>query len=182
MAREYIYFAGSLPMLFFGSAMPMSVAQFDENAAHLLDEATAELLRQATLYAPEQEALPENVRKFYDFETALRNSALDFRKKYRPDAADFKRGNPDFYSEITPALTQAAGCADLLEAEKIIDRLRWNAAESLTVGHYADLTMLALYRIRLQILEKYLVRNAENGNQALEKILNTLLNENAAKN
>ena len=177
MAQDYIYFAGTLPMLFFGEKPAKSVEAFDEDALRLTDERTADLLKEITLYNPGAENLPPMVRKFYDWENALRNSWLEVRKKYRSDAGDFKRNNPDFYSEIAPALTVAANTADLLEAEKIIDRLRWNALENFSTGHYYDLDFLALYRIKLQILAKYDVRTAANGNQALEEILQYLLDE-----
>ena len=178
MAQEFIYFAGSLPMRVFGEKAPMSVAAFDEDADRLLPAAAAGALKNVTLFREELSGLPAAAKKFYDWETALRNSALEVRKKYRSDAGDFKRNNPDFYSEIAPALTQAANTADLLEAEKILDRLRWNQLDNLAAGHYFDLDFLAIYRIKLQILAKYIDRTVEKGNQALEDILTDLLEAN----
>ena len=133
------------------------------------------LLKSAELYCAAAEKFPLPVQKFYDWENALRNTLLDFRKKYSPDAADYKRNNPDFYSEIAPVLAQAGNTADLLEAEKMIDKLRWNALDNFGAGHYSDMTALVFYRIRLQILAKYLTRTAEAGNQALENILSGLI-------
>jgi hypothetical protein len=178
MAQTYIYFAGTLPMLFFGEKPALSIETFDADAARLTSAKTAELLKKATLYNPEAVELPSAVRKFYAWENALRNSWLEFRKKFRSDAGDFKRNNPDYYSDIAPVLTQAANCTDLLEAEKIIDRLRWSMLDSFCAGHYNDVDFLAIYRIKLQILAKYEVRTAENGNRALEDILQNLLDAN----
>ena len=177
MAQEYIYFAGTLPMLIFGEKPLINVDSFDEEALRLTDERTAKLLKNVTLYNPNGSNLPPMVRKYYDWENALRNTWLDFRKKERSDAADFKRNDPEFYSEIAPALSQAANTSDLMEAEKIIDHLRWNALDNFCTGHYRDLDFLAIYRIKLQILAKYDVRTAANGNQALEEILQYLLDE-----
>ena len=165
-------------MLFPDGKPPMSVAQFDEDAARLMDEKSARQLRSVTLYNPDEKNLPAAAEKFYDWENALRNSWLDVRKRFRADAGDFKRGNPDFYSEIAPALNQAANTTDLLEAEKILDRLRWNQLDNLAAGHYFDLDFLAIYRLKLQILAKYTNRTAEQGNQALENILAELLDAN----
>ena len=175
MAKEFTYFAGTLPMLFFGEKSPMTVAAFDEDADRLLDAKSASLLKSAELYCAAAEKFPLPVQKFYDWENALRNTLLDFRKKYSPDAADYKRNNPDFYSEIAPVLAQAGNTADLLEEEKMIDKLRWNALDNFGAGHYSDMTALVFYRIRLQILAKYLTRTAEAGNQALENILSGLI-------
>jgi len=176
MAKEFIYFAGTLPMLFFGEKPPVTLAAFDEDADRLMDSASAALLKQVSLYCADAKNFPEPVRKFYDWENALRNALLDLRKKVRPDAVDFKRNNPDFYSEISAAAAAAAAASDLLEAEKILDQARWNALENLSCSHYADFTMLAFYRIKLLILEKYRQRTAEAGNLVLEDILKQMLN------
>lgn len=174
MGKEFIYFAGSLPMLLFGEKPPVSVEAFDDDAARLTDERTAAMLKTVTLYNPQAQNVPAAVMKFYEWENFLRNSWLDFRKKNRSDAGEFKRNDPPFYSDVAPVLAQAAGCSDLLEAEKIIDKLRWNALESFSTGHYFDLDFLALYRIKLQILTKYTVRTVEKGNQVLEDVLQAL--------
>lgn len=176
MAKDFTYLAGTLPMLFFGEKSTVTLASFDEDVQRLTDSATADLLQKVSLYCEDAAGMPEAVRKYYDWENALRNTLLEMRKKIRSDAADFKRNNPDFYSEIAPALAQIGTMTDLLEAEKAIDRLRWSALDNFAAGHYTDLTALAFYRIKLQILDKYATRNAEAGNQALEKILAGLMN------
>ena len=175
MAKDFTYFAGTLPMLFFGEKPSISIAAFDEDARRIAGNEVADLLAGAVLYSENAGKLPAAVQKFYDWENFLRNSLLEIRKKSRPDALDHRRNNPDFYSEVAPALAQIAGMSNLLEAEKQLDRLRWNALDNFCAGHYSDLTFLAIYRIKLQILEKYPVRTAEAGNQALEGILSRLM-------
>ena len=178
MAKDFTYFAGTLPMLFFGEKPALSLAAFDEDARRLTGDATADLLQKVSLFREDAADMPKAVRKFYDWENALRNTLLDMRKKFRSDAADYKRNNPDFYSEIAPALAQIAAMSDLMEAEKAIDTLRWKTLDDFSVGHYTDFTALAFYRIKLLILEKYVPRTAEAGNQALEKILSGLMSAN----
>ena len=73
MAKEFTYFAGTLPMLFFGEKSPMTVAAFDEDADRLLDAKSASLLKSAELYCAAAEKFPLPVQKFYDWENALRN-------------------------------------------------------------------------------------------------------------
>ena len=179
MAKEFTYFAGTLPMLFFGEKSAISLEAFDEDAARLTDASTAELLRKVTLYTEDTAAFPAAVKKFYDWENSLRNTLLDLRKKVRSDAGDFKRNNPDFYSEIAAAAAQAFNNPDLLEGEKTLDRLRWNVLDNFGAGHYTDFTALAFYRIKLAILAKYQVRTVENGNAALENILRSMMEEKA---
>ena len=179
MAKEFTYFAGTLPMQIFGEKPVMTLAAFDDDAARLIDKSTAELLQKVTLYTEDTADFPDPVKKFYDWENALRNTLLDLRKKVRPDAGDFKRNNPDFYSEIAAAAAQAVNNPDLLAAEKTLDRLRWDALDNIGVGHYTDFTALAFYRIKLVIAEKYRNRTVENGNAALENILNSIMAEKA---
>lgn len=179
MAKEFTYFAGTLPMQFFGEKPVMTLDEFDADAERLTDAATAELLKKVTLYTEETAGFPEAVKKFYDWENALRNTLLDLRKKVRSDAGDFKRNNPDFYSEIAAGAAQAFNNPDLLEAEKTLDKMRWNAMDNIGVGHYTDFTALAFYRIKLAIANKYRFRTVENGNAALENILNSVMEEKA---
>ena len=179
MAKEFIYFAGTLPMQIFGEAPVMTVEAFDNEAARLTDSKTAELLQKVVLYTEDTAGFPAAVKKFYDWENALRNTLLDLRKKVRHDAGDFKRNNPDFYSEIAATAAQAFSNPDLLAGEKVLDQLRWNALDHFGAGHYTDFTALAFYRIKLAIAGKYQLRTVENGNAALEDILNGILEEKA---
>ena len=180
MAKNFIYFAGSLPMLLFGEKPPVSVEVFDDDAARLTDERTAAMLKKAVLYDPQAEGLPSSVQKFYEWEGFLRNSWLDFRKKSRSDAGDFKRENNAFYSDVAPALAQAANCTDLMEAEKIIDRLRWQIIEELDCGDEFGFESLCAYRLKLAILAKYSAldadRGKENFNNSVDRI-STMANE-----
>ena len=107
MAKEFTYFAGTLPTQIFGEKPVMTLAAFDDDAARLLDKPTAELLQKVTLYTEDTADFPDPVKKFYDWENSLRNTLLDLRKKVRPDAGDFKRNNPDFYSEIAAPIKSA---------------------------------------------------------------------------
>ena len=179
MAKEFTYFAGTLPMLFFGEKPAISLETFDEDALRLTDAATAELLQKVELYTEDTAKFPAALKKFYEWENALRNTLLDLRKKAHPEAADHKRNNPDFYSEIAAVAAQAYNNPDLLEGEKMLDRLRWDAMDNFCAGHYTDFTALAFYRIKLAMLTKYQFRTVENGNAALENILRGIMEEKA---
>ena len=83
MAKDFTYFAGTLPMLFFGEKPALSLAAFDEDARRLTGDATADLLQKVSLFREDAADMPKAVRKFYDWENALRNTLLDMRKKFR---------------------------------------------------------------------------------------------------
>lgn len=174
MAKDYTYFAGSLPTVFWGEKPPVSLADFDTDAQRLLAPEDYAMVQALDLLGDGEAHRLDAVRQYQDFENSLRNAWLDHRKKSRPDAADFRRGYPDFYSEIAPALAQANSAADPLEAEKIIDRLRWNKLDDLSAGHYFDLEYIALYKLKLLIAGKYGQCDAAAGNVVLEEILSAL--------
>lgn len=179
MAKEFTYFAGTLPMLFFGEKPAISLETFDEDALRLTDAATAALLQKVELYTEDTADFPAALKKFYEWENALRNTLLDLRKKARPEAVEYKRNNPDFYSEIAHAASMAVNNPDLLEGEKILDQLRWSAMDNFCAGHYTDFTALAFYRLKLVMLTRYQIRTVENGNAALENILRGIMEEKA---
>ena len=58
MAKEFTYFAGTLPMLFFGEKPAISLETFDEDALRLTDAATAELLQKVELYTEDTAPRP----------------------------------------------------------------------------------------------------------------------------
>jgi len=84
MAKEFTYFAGTLPMLFFGEKPAMSLEAFDEDALRLTDASTAELLRKVALYTENTADFPEAVKKFYDFENSFVIPSLICGKRYVP--------------------------------------------------------------------------------------------------
>ena len=166
-------------MLFFGEKPAISLETFDEDALRLTDAATAALLQKVELYTEDTADFPAALKKFYEWENALRNTLLDLRKKARPEAVEYKRNNPDFYSEIAHAASMAVNNPDLLEGEKILDQLRWSAMDNFCAGHYTDFTALAFYRLKLVMLTRYQIRTVENGNAALENILRGIMEEKA---
>ncbi len=172
MAKTYYYLTGSLPLTMFGEKMPLTPEELDAGVRRLAAPEDYERFHRLTLEPDMACAEPGSAAAgFFDWEMALRNAWLELRKKNRPDAAEFKRGYPDFYSEIVPGLTLAAGAADPLEAEKIIDRMRWSRLDELEAGHRFDFDYLCLYKFKLLILNKYQARSAEAGQVALDGIL-----------
>ena len=176
MARNYYYLAGSLPMAVFGEKLPMTPEALDETVARLADPADHALFRKVALRpTAETLALPGAAGKFAEWENALRNAWLEFRRKERPDAGDFKRNYPDFFAEIGPGLAQAANAANPLDAEMILDRMRWNRLDELEAGHAFDFDRVCICKLKLLILAKYACRTPEAGQAALDGIVGRLV-------
>ena len=182
MARNYYYLAGSLPTAVFGEKLPMTPEALDETVARLAAPADYALFRKvALLPTPETLALPGAAGKFAEWENALRNAWLEFRRKERPDAGDFKRNYPDFFAEIGPGLTQAANAANPLDAESILDRMRWHRLDELEADHLFDFDRVCLYKLKLLILAKYACRTPEAGQAALDAVVARLAPDGEAQ-
>jgi hypothetical protein len=60
----------------------------------------------------------------------------------------------ELFAEIDFALSSAA-TASPLEREKLIDAALWRKLDELEICHEMDFEHLCIYRMRLQLLEKY---------------------------
>jgi len=157
MGRIYYYFAASLPMLHFDGPPPFSVGKFLEESGRLLAPPDHEQIR-LTLSA---EGEPENPRHpfgaaWQDFERRLRNELVcDRAAALNKDPDDFFRGERGADHLIRQAVMDAIKSSDPLEAEKILDRARWQKLDEMLLGHYFDLEFLIAYAVKLSILERY---------------------------
>jgi hypothetical protein len=167
MSGFYVYLISSLPMLQFGIRPAFSWDDFLERCQRLIPEKDAVLLKnlpgpgQYAGYSGEQ----ETVRRWIEFDTALRNELVKLRVgRKRTEAAKYLRAQD--YCNLSVA--QAAMSADRnptpQEAELNLDRARWDFLEDLSFGHYFDLDSLIAYAYKLKILWRWEeVRRADKG-------------------
>ena len=64
--------------------------------------------------------------------------------------------------------------ADPLEAEKILDRMRWAKLDELEAGRQFDFDRVCIFKLKLLILAKYSGRTPDAGGAALDAILKRL--------
>ncbi len=90
------------------------------------------------------------------WEVALRNELVKIRAGYKHiDASEFLRSD-DYLSIALAHIAQAARRnPSILEAEKFLDRARWDYLEELSTGHFFDLEFLIIYAYKLKILERW---------------------------
>ena len=173
------FLAASLPTLLFGEPSPITVAEFDAAAAEYLSAEKYAALTSFSFPVPEND--PENCsdchRIFAEarrFEKNLRTRIARIRAE-RLEREEKPADPEEFFSEIEYTLNAARSCGDPVEREMLIDRLRWDFLEEMSVGHMIDFEALCIYRLKLQILAPYTGRTPQEGTPRFEMALESIL-------
>lgn len=154
----YYYFAASLPYLEYGVCCVTSLDAFLEAAGRLLSRNDYALIEQA-LSVEKGGVVSDGghrvIRAWQVFMQALRNQWVMARAaQFKKDPASFMRGERGAESAVIEAVSRAQKAADPLEAEKIIDQLRWVKLEEIGQGRFFNLDFLIVYALKLQILRR----------------------------
>lgn len=175
MGAYYTYLISSLPMLNFFAKPAISLKEFFAQCQNLIPPEELEILHNAC----NQEAYlldTSNDRasgKWANFEIALRNELVRLRaRRKKTDSLRFERPSDYYEAIITHTATLAYRSSSPLEAEKILDQLRWEFLETLSLGHYFDFDSLFVYALKLKILERWeKIKNSDTS-----RLFNTALN------
>lgn len=158
MEAYYTYLISSLPMLNFSSRPPFGPDEFLVKCKDLIPETEVELLHNICYKESTYSGFPATgiLGKWVGFEIILRNELARARaRRKKIDASRFIRLPDDFEAHISHIAMAAYRSASILEAEKILDQARWDFLESLSIGHYFDFDFLAVYLLKLKILERW---------------------------
>ena len=79
--------------------------------------------------------------------------------------------------EYFDALQRISEEEDIYERERRIDKFRWEWLEDNTVFDYFNVEYIFAYLCKLQILERWVSLNAEEGEQIFRDLINNLKNE-----
>ncbi len=147
-------------MLQFGMKPPISYSDFLEQCAQQLSQ-------------DEMDALKEDksllLKKWKIFDISLRNELVRTRAvKKGKDPNNYLRGSGGIDPFIAPLAHWAANQDSPMEAEKYLDKIRWEKIEEIKSGHYFDMEYLAAYGLQLQILERWDRINSGDGMKILE--------------
>lgn len=112
------------------------------------------------------------IKDWIAFDAALRNELVKVRAS-RKHIEPAKYLRPDGYSgqAISHIALSAHRNTSILDAERFLDRERWNFLEEQAVGHYFDLGFLIVYAYKLLILERWERINTADKVMALEETL-----------
>jgi len=164
----YPFICASLPALTPAQIPEMSLAEFDG----LMKDELSEKLFERMLYWDNGQSgvkVYDEMRRFQEY-LRFRTGLMRAEKLNR----QVNFAEPDeFYGEVDHALAPALS-ATPLERERIVDAACWRKLDDLETGHDLDFEYLCIYRIRLQMLQKYAGRSEgagrENFEAALEKL------------
>ncbi len=167
---QYPFLTAILPTPDPAKEPDLSVAEFDAMLRENLSEKDFEKI--VSWDDPEKEdALPiyREMRRFNEY----LNYRIALIRAEKLKVSDHFEMPGELYAEIDFALNSTAN-ATALEKEKIVDAACWRKLDELEICHEMDLEHLAVYRLRLQLLEKYAGRNADAGRSNFEAALEKL--------
>lgn len=187
MTRQYYYFAASLPVLNFDGRPPFSVEDYLNECRRFLTSKDFSLVEKAVVVSDGEDAASVSgqsgiLEKWRSFENRLRNEWAWFRAdRAGQDRAKYLRGERPFDLALTDMIHQAGRMEDLLAAEKLIDRYRWNYLEELALGHWFDLEALVIYGIKLKMLARYQRLNSPVGKEIVNQLRTVSVFDTMAK-
>lgn len=160
MPNYHPYLISSLPFLSFGMKAPMGFKQFLELARDFIPneeftilENCADILNEPFNVQSKSKGI---LKEWVDFEFMLRNELVKIRaKKLHKDAAIYLRNYLETEPSFAHKINEITRQPQPLEAERLLDALRWNKLDELCFGHYFDIEFLFVYAQKLLILKRW---------------------------
>jgi hypothetical protein len=173
MASFYTYVIASLPVLQWQAKPPFGYSRFLEQCTGLIPEADLAVLAALDLavVAGQEQAQP-TLAALHRCETVLRNELVRLRagrKKVEPQQYLRPEGAGDV--SLHASALAAFRSPSLLDAEKMLDKQRWDCAEEAAAGHYFDFDQLAVFAYKLLLLLKWDAIGHARTEPALESAL-----------
>ena len=169
MGDSYYYLAASLPILDFEKALPFSYSDFLDNCQRLMGTKDFQFLKQATLTYDKIQSPHSALEALAKFNRHFQNEMVYARaKRVNRESSDYIRGDRSADQISIDVINSAAKAENPLEAEKILDRYKWQKFEDMAQIHFFDLTFLMSYALKLQILERQQEINSEKGTAKFE--------------
>lgn len=150
----YYFFSASLPELRPGEVPPLTLAEFDAEAAEQLTSRHYELM----ISDDPRARVCGEMRRFEEF---LRTRIAERRAEKLRQSVDIPEPE-EFYGGIDAAL-DAAAQLNPAERERAVDLLRWQMLDELTGTNDFDFDHICAYRAKLRLAEKYRGRDAKAG-------------------
>lgn len=163
-------------MLHFGGKPPFPFAEFIRRCYEFIPQSEAAILEEIPVLARGfYEGKQPILKRWQEFETALRNELVKIRSSHRHiDPARFLR--PTDFSDLylSHLVMTSFRNPSILETEKTLDEARWRFLEELSLGHYFDLDALIVYSLKLLLLERWQKINSADKTKVLEETLSSI--------
>ncbi|MBI4982756.1 MAG: DUF2764 family protein [Candidatus Omnitrophica bacterium] len=168
---EYVYFISSLPMLQFDAKPPFSFEIFLLKAADFISIEELEILRRLSDENIDSLKHPL-IESWQSFNVSLRNELVKLRAvRKKVDPHKYLRPGGEVSSALAHTASNAQRNPSVLEAEKILDREKWNFLDELSFGHYFDFEFLIIYGYKLLILERWEKLMQQDSHKIIEDLL-----------
>lgn len=174
MEHYYYYFVSTLPILRLFEPAPWSSEDFLTESAKHLSLADQNLLKATELVPQNNTNLPPNTMTFAwnNFETLLRNRIIRQIAGNSDKGKSFERDAEGCLPELELAVSEAWSQSNPLEREKVLDRWRWRFLDDQESSKSFGATgSICMYKIKLQIIEKWDRRKLEAGQINLTQVL-----------
>lgn len=182
MGSSYYYFLASLPLLSFGGKMPLTIEGFQEDCRRLLSEKDYALAER--LWAPDETGTGTGNRvldAWLHFDRGFRNELAWHRADHlNKDPLKYLRGARTLVSSCVDDIQRALKIDNLLQAEEILSRARWQFLDELGMGHYYDIESVFIYYLKLEILKRHQEYGSAEGRNRLQEIKTMPLPESCA--
>ena len=161
---SYYYLIAQLPYLVYGTKPPMSSENFKAMVGTLLDDNDAKMMRYLSFDGVFSNDSCECafIDNWRNWERALRlNLAKERALKLKKDipVTDI----PFFPQEAAVAASKAVDEKSPLDGEVLLDKARWNAIDAIAGNEYYSINGVYAYYLKLLLLERRQVFNAEKG-------------------
>jgi len=168
MSSAYYYFAASLPTLNFNGSAPFSVESFRADCQRLLKSEDYEEVERA-LGLRHDAATNTFLIAWQNFVRQLEVEIAWHRLSHQGAGATLNYERR-FDADVVDVINQALKEDDLLEAERMVMRLKWDHLEHMGLNHFFDLESILVYAAKLKILERLSVFGSEQGREIFQGI------------
>jgi hypothetical protein len=154
MANKYYYLVASLPYLRLSQRCPITTESFLAECGKWLSAYDMEALSKASV--KDHSVKPDaafTIRAWKEFDSALRKEIAQARK----NTQDNRHEKPGLSARVV------FGEANPLLMERAFEKIRWEFLDSLEAGVFFDINFLAVYFIKLQILERLAMFDKKTG-------------------
>lgn len=155
---NYYYLVASLPMLHFDMKPPFSFEVFLERCRQFLSGADYSAISSLpeTKDAAPDEIRNNAVKRWLGFDALLRNELVKIRAHHKHVEPSKYLRSDGYAGQIIPHIALTAHRnTSILEAERFLDKARWDALTELEGGHYFDTDFLIIYGYKLKIIERW---------------------------
>jgi hypothetical protein len=172
MKEQYYYVITSLPYLSLNEELPIRKDDFLANCEKYLKKTDLDILESVSLFDAEENEIPLDViRRFFRWERGIRNALVRLRAEsmgLEPD--EFVRDEIVDHSQTLLA-EEAFNTDSPLMAEEILNKARWRYLDELEFEHYFDIERLAIFFIKVQMLERISSFDAVKGREIMNAVV-----------